>query len=523
MALSLGLAELNVVNFCQNLLDPLFERLIMRKREAPARALGPFITSENPRAVTGVSAQRQLSVLSTSKAAPKTWVNSTKIQFLLKSLVTCISALTVPDEVHNDLVKQLKMMSGLVAPDMAKQLSLPRLFDEFWRSWRRFRSALNSVLESDEAPSILAFCVERLKTVQAMIQRGEGKVPEGRFSPERFEYVYGKFETILPMFENADSLDINAILHHLRSVQNILTKRTASFFVSEGDFQFCLRNLKHVMDSLQSISRNDAAKEAVVTEFGSTQAALRKLVSVDLKEQKKEPRMVHANSEKKEEGKKKKRQMPKYDMPEFDTRPTVISRPVYPKKRSMTPPAARVRGVALRQAELRTRKLAPGERVAAMKEAFIPLSRKQGRADTASCTSDKKRRGKLSPSKSAPHLGKTSKAKSSAFDPRMTSRRYRNEDARSRSTVAPAVTNSNLSPHCAPGRKTSPISSGSYNDMSDSPYSRKTGSHVDQSGVGQDICVRADDKDSVTTCDFGTNPKGYHEQPEEELYEYYTD
>ena len=498
----------------------------MKRREAPKRDLGTFIKSENPRTVTGVSAQTQLSVLSSPKAAPKTWVNSAKIQFMLKSLSTSVSALTLTEEVKSDLIKQLQNLTALVAPENKRHISLAKLYDQFWNLWRSFRRSLNSVLETDDAPPIFSFCCDRLKTIQGVIQKGEAKVPESLFSPERFEYVYGKMAIILPMFENVDTIDISAILHHLRSIHNILTKRTSSFFVNDGDFQFCMRNLKHVIESLHTISKNDAAKESVVTEFGNIQTALKKLIPPDLKTQKNAPksatpraapsRGMNLTPEKRSE--RSKRTIPKYDMPEFEARPT-LTRAVYPKKRAMTPPAGRVKSAAVRQAELRSRKLAAGERMTTMRDAFIPLARKQTK-DSASVVTGKKRSptSKLSPSNSSPHMGRVSKSQSSAFDPRLTSRRYRNEDTQSTKTTTPVVTKE-VSPPQPQRRRTSTISSGSYNEMSDSHGSRRTASHVDHVAIDHEEI--ADDRDSVATCDFGTKPKGYHEQPEEDVFEYY--
>ena len=458
----------------------------MKRLVAPKRSAIRSVDFENTCLRTGVTPQVQLSILSNVRSSR--WVNTRKIEFLLKGLQNSITSLTLSTEFKLKLDENMKSLTAIVQQDPTKKMSLSRLYDEFWKSWRSLKESLNSVLEVDDAPPIVAFCADRMRKIESMIKRGEEKVPEASFSPERFEYVYGKLGKILEMFGNVTEIDLHQVLHNFRAIRNVLTKHSATFFVNDADFQFCVNNLKLVIESVERIQQNDAAKAGVVSEFASCQSALRKLVSADLKEQKQtkpEEKVAKARDSKKVP---EKRRMPRYDTPEVEVRPT-LSRLVRPK-RSVTPPAARVK-LALRQ---------------------VDRGNKRPDADARKAR-DARRPMKLE----EPVVVQKQTKAAAALDLKATSRRCKNDEPKVKVEVeAPKPKVSMLE---IPNRRVSFISSDSYNDISDGgPMSRRASSRMEFLHVFHAI---RDDDDS-TSCDFGVTPRGYHEIPKEEEYEYYS-
>ena len=451
----------------------------MKRLVAPKRSAIRSVEFGNTCLRTGVTPQVQLSILSNPRSSD--WVNTRKIDFLLKSLQTSVSSLTLSIEAKHTLDEEIKTMSSLVQRDASRRMSLSRLYTEFWRAWHNFRNSLNSILETDDAPSIVSFCTDRLRKIESTIKRGEEKVPECEFAPERFDYVYAKLVGIFTMFENVITIDLRRVLHDLRALRNIMTKRSSSFFVNESDFQFCVNNLKLVIESVERIQQNDNAKSAVVAEFASCQAQLRKLIVSEAKEPK-QPKPTEKVSRRRETKAPGRRRMPRYDTPEVevDIRPT-LSRLVHPK-RSVTPPAARVKAV-LKQVERGNRRPDADTRKARVVKLDDGVAEPKQKISTSS----------------------------GAFDLKATSRRCRNEEPVKKEDEKPHVARLEI-----PVRRVSGVASdSSYNDVSDGPMSWRASSRMEFLNVFHAI------SDESVASDFGKTPRGYHKTPTIDEYEYY--
>ncbi|OHT15933.1 hypothetical protein TRFO_13597 [Tritrichomonas foetus] len=220
-----------------------------------------------------------------SSTSSRKWAPTNKILPIIKRLSENIASLYLSKKTLNDLNDDIQNMQQLVSAENSRVQTLSRMTVAFWAIWNEFTVKLDSALNVDESPRVLAFVKEQLSNALQTIRQSheqilalllESKKPEPDQSLHN--YVYQKFESVLQT-ESIEIIDnLTILLHDTKRIFTVLQKNQRLFFISKTDSNYVLRAVERSIKSLHSISSDDNLRDEIVSQFTLAQETLKKLI-----------------------------------------------------------------------------------------------------------------------------------------------------------------------------------------------------------------------------------------------------